>query len=67
MTRKEMVAKYFPGEINECNKGGVYGCPYENRYSGFLFVTENECICNRVDIVGYIPEEACEKCWNMEC
>lgn len=67
MTRKEIVAKYFPRDINENNKGGVYGCPYENKYSDFLCVTENECICNCEDIVGYIPEEACEKCWNMEC
>ena len=40
MTRKDIVEKYSPNDINENNKGGVYGCPYENRYSDFLFVTE---------------------------
>ena len=36
MTRKDVVAKYSPNDINENNKGGFYGCPYENRYSDFF-------------------------------
>ena len=66
MTRKDIVEKYSPNDINENNKGGVYGCPYENRYSDFLFVTEKECVCSCENIEGCIPAEACEKCWNTD-
>ena len=67
MTRKDIIEKYLPNDINENNKGGVYGCPYENRYSDFLFVTEKECVCSYENFEGCIPPaEVCEKCWNTD-
>jgi hypothetical protein len=66
-TPKEIVEYYFPNRISDTCGGGVIGCPYEQCYSGYINLLENECTkyCKGFE-AGKTPDEICGECWNQQ-
>lgn len=63
MTRKEIIEKYLPENIDEYFGGGVCGCPFDYpKYLGHMSEHNFDCRVN-----GAYTSVNCVSCWNTEC